>query len=209
MQTRTLRSRATAVLVAAVLASGAANGAEFRGSPPPPASPPAAAEPASALASALLRTAIVVADLDAAKRFYVEGLGLAVRYEGDITRPAVAHQLGLAPGQMAWFVVLDTAARLGERDVRSAMIGLLHVARPALPRVTRPEGAALAAGEAMLAIETTRIDEVERRLRLLGARFVVEPHAAPDGSEIEMVIRDPDGTRVHVVQRVSRATAGR
>lgn len=209
MQTWPLRTLgAAALFTAAVLTAPVAAAAE-RGSAVAPAAPQPSLAADGAVSSALLRTAIVVADIAASKRFYVEGLGLTVRYEGDITRPAVAHQLGLAPGQTAWFVVLDTAARLGDRDVRSAMIGLLRIDRPAPPRMTRPNGAELAIGESMLAIETTRIDEVERRLRAIGARFVVEPHAAPDGSEIEMVVRDPDGTRVHVVQRVRRPATAR
>jgi hypothetical protein len=40
----------------------------------------------------------------------------------------------------------------------------------------------------------------------MNAIFVVDLHPATDGSEIEMVVRDPVGTRVHVVQRVGRAS---
>jgi catechol 2,3-dioxygenase-like lactoylglutathione lyase family enzyme len=202
----------TATLAAAGL-SGASAAAAGDGASattaPKSGTPVAPAQTDAPLASALLRTAILVDDLGAARRFYVDGLGLKLRYEGDITRPAVAHQLGIARGQTAYFVVLDTASRLGAREVRSAMLGLLKVDHPSPPRVLRSGAAPLAVGESMLAIETTDIREVERRLRALGAPFVVEPHAAPDGSEIEMVIRDPVGTRVHVVQKTPASPAAR
>jgi catechol 2,3-dioxygenase-like lactoylglutathione lyase family enzyme len=113
--------------------------------------------------SALLRTAIVTADRAASRRFYVEGLGFRVRFDGDITRPGPIEQLGLAPGQTAWFVVLEGASSLHGRAVTGATIGLLQVERPALPAMQRPAGAALAAGESMLAIETDQFATIERR----------------------------------------------
>lgn len=172
-------------------------------------SPPAiAAESQAAMpASALLRTAIVTTDLAASKRFYVDGLGFAIRFDGDITRPAVAQQLGLLPGQTAWFVVLKGAESLHGRPVVGAMVGLLRVDRPAPPAMRRPDGAALAAGEAMLAIETDRFDEIEQRLRAMNATFVVAPTPSPDGRETEMVVRDPSGVRVHIVERRPATTS--
>ena len=151
--------------------------------------------------SAMLRTAIVTADLAASRRFYVEGLGFRVRFDGDISRPAVIQQLGLLPGQTAWFVVMEGATSLHGRPVTGATVGLLQVERPAPPALHRPAGHELATGEAMLAIETDQFRAIEQRLRRIGARFVVEPVTSTDGSEIEMVVRDPSGTRVHVVER--------
>jgi catechol 2,3-dioxygenase-like lactoylglutathione lyase family enzyme len=158
--------------------------------------------------SVLLRTAIVTADRAASRRFYVEGLGFRVRFDGDVTRPGVIEQLGLAPGQTAWFLVLEGAQSLHGRPVTGATVGLLQVEHPAPPALQRPAGAALATGEAMLAIETDQFRTIEQRLRRLGAPFVVEPMNSADGSEIEMVVRDPSGTRVHVVERRPASQAG-
>ncbi len=170
--------------------------------------PALAQQPAPPPPAALLRTAIVATDLAASRRFYVEGLGFRVRFDGDITRPAVIEQLGLVPGQTAWFVVLEGAASLHGRPANGAMIGLLRVEHPAPPVLQRPPGASLAGGEAMLAIETDQFAAIERRLRRLGAPFVVQPVTSADGSEIEMVVRDPSGMRVHVVERRPVAQAG-
>jgi catechol 2,3-dioxygenase-like lactoylglutathione lyase family enzyme len=152
----------------------------------------------------LLRTAIVTPDLAASRRFYEQGLGLRVRFDGDITRPEVLRQLNLAPGRTAWFVVYEGAKTLHGRGVEGAMIGLLHVGRPDLPAIRRPREAALAAGEAMLAIETEEFAAVESRLRRLGTPILVEPMRSADGREIEMVVRDPAGIRVHVLERRPR-----
>ena len=88
---------------------------------PAPAQGPAAGHTAQPHA-ALLRTAIVATDLVASRRFYVEGLGFRVRFDGDITRPAVIQQLGLDSGQTAWFVVLEGATALHGRPATGAMI---------------------------------------------------------------------------------------
>jgi catechol 2,3-dioxygenase-like lactoylglutathione lyase family enzyme len=154
--------------------------------------------------SVLLRTAIVTPDLAASRRFYEQGLGLRVRFDGDITRPEVLRQLNLTPGQTAWFVVLEGAKSLRGRAAEGAMVGLLHVDRPALPKPLRPAGSVLAAGDAMLAIETEEFAAVESRLRRLGAPVLVEPMRSADGSEVEMVVRDPAGVRVHVLERRAR-----
>ena len=59
----------------------------------------AAPPPPAEIVSTLSRVAILVSDLEASKRFYTYALGYEVSYDGDITRPAVITQLGLAPGQ--------------------------------------------------------------------------------------------------------------
>jgi len=153
--------------------------------------------------SAFVRLAIVVADPERSKRFYTEGLGYRVTFEGDITRPAVRTQLGLAEGQTAWFCVLasDNVVDGEQRD--GAMIGLLAISNPAPATMRRPDGADLAIGEGMLAIVTSDIRAVRDRVAALGARILLEPMRSPDGREWEMVLHDPDGVRIHVVERTS------
>ena len=79
------------------------------------------------------------------------------------------------------------------------MIGLLEVDGPALPRMVRP--ADLAVGEAMMAVMTNDIGAVHERLLGLDARILYPPTRSPDGSESELVVHDPDGLRIHVVDR--------
>jgi len=157
--------------------------------PPPPAE----------LVSTLSRVAILVSDLEASKRFYTQALGYEVTYDGDITRPAVITQLGLAPGQKAWFTVLKSSQVIEGQRRDGAMIGLLSVTNPTPPAMQRPAGAALARGELMFAVRTSDIAAVRARLGELGAPIVLEPMRT--GNEVELVTRDPDGNHIHVVQR--------
>jgi catechol 2,3-dioxygenase-like lactoylglutathione lyase family enzyme len=151
--------------------------------------------------SVLSRTAIVVHDLEASKRFYTYALGYKVGFDGDITRPIIATQLGLAEGQRAWFTVLESTNVVAGQKRDGAMIGLLSITNPEPPRMARPAGHDLAIGEAMLAVRTTDIATTHARLKELGARILLEPLPSPDGTQVELVVHDPDGIRIHVVER--------
>lgn len=167
------------------------------------ASTPGAAEqagpPEGDIDSALLRMALVVSDLERSKRFYTEGLGYRVTFDGDITRPSVKAMLGLDERQTAHFVVLRGAEALYGEAVDSAMLGLLHVDNPPLQPMQRP--ADLAVGEGMMAIMTNDIARAHERMQEMGVRILYPPTLSADGSESEMVAHDPDGIRIHVVQR--------
>lgn len=164
-----------------------------------------AAEPVAALTpevvSAVLRVAVVTNDLEASKRFYTYALGYEVSFEGDITRPGVVQQLKLQPGQRASFVVLRSSNVIKGQKRDAAMIGLLSVTNPQPAAMKRPEGVELAAGEAMMAVVTSDIGKVYARLQELGAHVLLPPMKSPDGREAELVVHDPSGVRIHVVER--------
>jgi catechol 2,3-dioxygenase-like lactoylglutathione lyase family enzyme len=165
---------------------------------------PVAADPAApvpAPVSVLSRTAIVVADLEKSKRFYTYALGYEVSFDGDISRPEVLIQLGLEPTQRAWFTVLVSSQVIAGIRRDGAMFGLLSITNPSPPVMRRPDGAPLAVGEAMMAVRTTDIATVHARLKELGARLLLEPMRSADGRQTELVVYDPDGIRIHVVQR--------
>lgn len=177
------------VMAAAILTMAAA---------PPPAATPTDAE----IVSIVSRVAIVVADHERSKRFYSYALGYRIGFDGEIgNRAAVRQQLGLTGKQTARFAVLSNDQVIGGQRRDAAMIGLLSIGDPAPPVMRRPAGADLAIGEAMLAVRTTDIARVRARLRELGARVLVEPMRSPDGRETELVVHDPDGIRIHVVER--------
>jgi catechol 2,3-dioxygenase-like lactoylglutathione lyase family enzyme len=149
----------------------------------------------------LLRMALVVSDIEESKRFYSYALGYEVSYDGDITRPAVIEQLQLEEGQTAHFVVLRGADKIGERELTGAMIGLLQVSNPALPAMHRPGPATMATGEAMMAIVTSDIQAVYERMLELESEILLPPTKYAGGNESELVVYDPDGIRIHVVER--------
>lgn len=177
------------ILTAILAATPGVNASE-----PVPAPPPD-------VVSAVLRVAVVTNDVEASKRFYTYALGYEVSYEGDITRPGVIEQLKLKPGQRASFVVLRSSNVIKGQKRDAAMIGLLSITNPAPPVMRRPEGVDLAAGEAMMAVVTNDIGKVYARLKELGAHILVAPLKSADGRETELVVHDPSGVRIHVVER--------
>lgn len=176
-----------------------------------------AAEPATASATAsatatatvsvMSRMTIVVADLERSKRFYSHALGYEVLSDSVITNPVVKVQMGLPQERTVRFAILRSSHLIEGRRREGAQLGLIQVGNPGLPVMRRPAGADLAAGEAMMAMRTTDIALVRARLRELGARVLLEPMRSPDGREIELVVHDPDGVRIHVVQRPDREVA--
>lgn len=151
--------------------------------------------------SVMLRTALVVSDIEASKRFYSYALGYTVSYEGDISRPAVLGQLQLEEGRKVSFAVLKGASSVKGRELTGAMIGLLHVDNPPLAEMVRPGPDTMATGEGMMAIVSSDIASIYERVQELGATVLWPPTLSADESESEMVVYDPDGIRIHVVER--------
>lgn len=160
----------------------------------------ARAEPEPAVSSVVLRVTISTRDIEAARRFYVEGLGYAVRYDGDITTPESRVLLGLKQGERARFVVLDSSQAPPGTSGDGAGVGLLSVTRRGLAAQRHPHGNALASGEAMLAVKTSNLAAVIGRLQRLGVSILAGPVTGHGGHQIEIVVRDPDGTRIHIVE---------
>lgn len=159
------------------------------------------AEPKPDVSSTVVRVAITTRDIEAARRFYVEGLGYSVRYDGDITNIENRTLLGLKGDERARFIVLDGNREFSGKTHDGAAIGLLAVSRRKLGRLVHPRRNELAAGEAMLAVETSNIAAVIQRLQRLGVSILSGPITGHDGHQIEIVVRDPDGTRIHIVEQ--------
>ena len=156
--------------------------------------------------AALLRMTLVPADIDRALRFYREVLGYEVSFDGDIARRVNRQLLGLAEGETVRFIVLKGAAEIGGKKVDAAGIGLMAIGgRPTLPVLAQPSSNTFASGQAMMAVVTDDIDAVIARVRAFGAPMLVGPVEAETarGREREIVILDPDNTRIHVVQMLA------
>ncbi|MDX2224939.1 MAG: VOC family protein [Rhodospirillaceae bacterium] len=156
-----------------------------------------AAEPATIYP----RTLLIVSDMEASKRFYGYALGLKLTRDAPIADAVTWKHLGIADTHAARIVVYDTAETLYGKPRESAVIALLQVSDPPLPR--RPRAANLMAGDAVMALRTDDIDTVIARLKEIGAIFAVEPVRTPDGL-IEMAVLDPDGVRMQINQRPDR-----
>lgn len=154
--------------------------------------------------SVMSRMTMVVADLDASIRFYRYALGYEVLSDRIVTNPIVKIQMGLTQDRKVRFAILRSSHMIDGKKREGAQLGLIQIGNPSLPATRRPAGTDLATGEAMMAMRTTHIELVYARLRELGARILLEPMTSPDGREVELVVHDPDGIRIHVVQRPDR-----
>lgn len=175
-------------LLAEVLLAGDASATETTGTP-------------DELVSVLSRMTLVVKDADVSKRFYTYGLGYDVVMDREIDRQSVRTLMGLATDQTVRLVIVGSSHMIDGIKREGAGIGLIQVGNPAPPVMSRPLGADLASGEAMMAVRTSDIDTVYARLMELGARILIHPLKSDDGLETELVVHDPDGVRIHIVQR--------
>ena len=155
----------------------------------------------AATISVMSRMTMVVADIERSKKFYCYALGYEVLSDSLISNPIVKTQMGLAQERSVRFAILRSSHMIAGKKREGAQLGLIQVGDPPLPIMRRPEGVALASGEAMMAMRTSDIALAHARLKELGARILLEPLVSPDGRETELVVHDPDGVRIHVVQR--------
>jgi catechol 2,3-dioxygenase-like lactoylglutathione lyase family enzyme len=159
--------------------------------------------------SVMSRMTMVVADMEAAKRFYTYGLGYELLGDNVITNPVVKTQMGVAQDRTVRFAILRSSHMIEGKKREGAQLGLIQVGNPALPVMKRPKNADLASGETMMAMRTTNMELVYARMKEMNVRILLEPMTSPDGKETELVVHDPDGVRIHVVQRPDREVADR
>jgi predicted enzyme related to lactoylglutathione lyase len=146
----------------------------------------------------LPRNLLIVADVAASKKFYAYALGMTVTRDAPIADKITFKHLGIADTHTAHIVVVEPSKTLYGAERDRAIIALLRVDNPPLPRMQRP--ANLAVGETVMALRTDDIETVIARLKEIGATFAVEPVRTPDGL-IEMAVLDPDGRRMQINQR--------
>ncbi len=147
------------------------------------------------------RNLLIVSDIAASKKFYSYALSMKVTRDAPVADKITFKHLGIADTHTAHIVVLEPAKSLYGIDRDRAMIALLQISNPPPPKIKRP--ANLAIGEVALALRTDDIETVIKRLKEMGATFVVEPVRTPDGL-IEMAVLDPDGVRMQINQHADR-----
>ena len=157
------------------------------------------AEAEQDIVTQLGRATIVVSDADVSKRFYTYGLGYEVLADRVIDRTIVKDQMNLDHDRSVRFVILRSSNIINGRERAGAQLGLIQIGNPAAKSMTRPAGEIVAAGEVMFATRTTDILKVERRMKEMGATFMLERMVVSE--QQELVVWDPDGVRIHVVER--------
>jgi predicted enzyme related to lactoylglutathione lyase len=152
-----------------------------------------AAFPASAQTPARLeRSAILVNDLEAARRIYEGALGLTpVPYDTPITSSRMARLFGIEGEATIDIVVLES----GQGGDRLALLQI-RGRPPAMPP------AMLKPGGSVLLFTTDRLAEVHRKLMAEGVRIIEAPRSVPDGAPNALFAVDPNGVRLMVLQNV-------
>ena len=157
---------------------------------------------------ALIRFCVIPADIDKSVRFYRDVLGYDVVYDGDIEHPTNRYLLGLAPEETVRFVILRGDKQIDGQDVTTIGIGLMTINGRDIPSANMPADNSIAAGQAMLATRTDNMAELVARAQEFGAVMPIEviETETKRGTELELVILDPDGVRIHVVQVIQKET---
>ena len=151
----------------------------------------------SKVVSGLVRTAIIVSDLERSFSFYSDILGLdEVYFRGRLEDTNLEKLLGV-PGlaQCDAIVLKAPGPALG-------MIGLFRLALQAESQPTAAAG--IRVGETCLVFDHPDLVSLERRLRDAGYPVVCPPvslRVSDQTDSLEMSFRDPDGVMINCIQR--------
>ena len=147
--------------------------------------------------SPLVRTAVIVSDLERSLAFYGELLGLSDCYfEGTLDDPSIAPLLGLDEFSHTEVAILKAA------PPAVGMVGLFQISPPP-PTLERSQGG-IRAGETCLVFYVADLRALCDKLEQGGHTIVRYP--APlkirdDFQSSEMTFRDPDGVMINCIER--------
>ncbi|MBM3514572.1 MAG: VOC family protein [Alphaproteobacteria bacterium] len=154
----------------------------------------------------MVRTAVMVSDLERSTAFYRDILGLNGIYaEGELTHPAGAKLIGMPVGARVRYRIVKA------EGPNRGMVGLFEISNPSPPGMTkRRDGVNV--GEAVMVFYCDDTEAVHKRL-IAGNHTVVCPPTvlevrpkagvigAEGRSQPEMVFADPDGMLINLIQR--------
>lgn len=153
--------------------------------------------------SPVLRTTVVVQDMDGALSLFRDVLGLSVRLDLPLSGEAVSSLLGYG----------DTTARiviLQSGDLEIANVALLQIGAATS---VASDGAAskLVTGDVAIVMETNNIDAVHARVMELGYTALTPPIVIFERPNMvtqdrEFIFRGPEGIAVNLIQRGIAAT---
>lgn len=153
--------------------------------------------------SPLVRTAVMVRDLDRARRWYGEVLGLTqVYFEGDLSATSSWRLLGMKEGSAIRACILKAAP--GDYPVPDfGMVGLFEMGDKTVPELAGQRADGVRFGEAVLVFYHRDLNAATKRAVELGGSIVCPATAfkipgRADGRE--MVMRDPDGQAVNLIE---------
>jgi catechol 2,3-dioxygenase-like lactoylglutathione lyase family enzyme len=147
------------------------------------------------------RVSIFCRDMAGSLAFYRDRLGLAVVEDKTIEGAAAGALLQLPPCRMR--IVL-----LAPEADAPVMLGLFEIGGLELDRI-QPPSQSVAHGQTALVLTTTQFDRLHAELQSAGVKFLTPPvrypkrqasERSPAGLYREMIVYDPDGVLVSVMQ---------
>lgn len=147
--------------------------------------------------SPLVRSAIIVADIDRSERFYCDVIGLSeVYFKGELDGDAVGPLLGLPNGTRAKALILKS------EGPSFGMVGLFELDPAPAPRT--PSSGGLEIGETCLVFYVDELDALVQRLADRDMELACPPLTLPiraNYTSREMTFRDPDGVMINCIER--------
>lgn len=153
------------------------------------------------MASPLIRTALMVRNLERSRRFYEAVLDLrGVYLDADLTQTVSWKLLGLPPGTAVRALILKPATIDGRPAPDFGMVGLFELGTAAPP--CPPAPGAVRFGEPVLVYYVADLAATLSAAVALGGSLLSGPEtfAIPGVQVSEAIIRDPDGVAINCVQ---------
>lgn len=156
--------------------------------------------------TSLLRSALIVTDVERSRRFY-ELFGFRAEAGFDNPRDPARSPFPLAsPSTRTRLVILSSASGVGGR------LGLVEFSGPTPPDARR-DASKTAIGDVVLVLDVANAEAVHRTLQTAQAAIVGPPQIyvsrqrAPDGAPMQgkvFHVRDPDGYLIEVLEPPAR-----
>lgn len=147
--------------------------------------------------SALVRSALMVADLDRSSAFYGDVLGMRdVYWEGVLRGTSVERLLAVPEGSICRARILTATPQ------NMGMVGLFEISNPQ-PATVRKDPTTSQIGEAFLVFYASDLDVVMARLAAAGHTVVCPPIALEHDGKVkqrEMTCADPDGIKINLIE---------
>ena len=154
------------------------------------------------MSSPLIRSALMVRDLNQSRRFYEEVIGLTATYlDADLSSTIAWKLLGVSEDSSVRCVILKPAEIAGEPAPNFGMLGLFELNDSDLSELPRRTDG-IVFGEAVLVFY---IEDMVRCLDLVethGGQVLTGPEEfrLPNVRATEAIVRDPDGVAINLVE---------
>ena len=149
--------------------------------------------------STMVRTALMVSDLERSTAFYKDMFGLTELYnEGELVHETAPKLLGMPPGTRTRYRILKA-----EKGLNRGMVGLFELSNPKPPKLEVDKTSAHI-GQTCLVFYCADLEAVTQKLKAGGHTILCPPmhlQVNEKKGQPEMTFFDPDGIMINLIQR--------